>query len=157
MTRVSERNVVGIVSTVPIYLPGVELAPAAIVRFDLISLAESIASAVGIAAPAVERRDEARLDSRLGFAIVLCERPSEKTKKNWRRDATYATSKVPSAWTREIFPGYFLLRPRYLASTLVPTRMRPRDGLRLRDRLRLLPRFLRIRRASTRVSRSPSS
>ena len=72
VTRVSVRNVVGIVSAVPIYLSGVELAPAAIVRFDLISLAEPIASAVGIAAPAVERRDEARLDSRLALAVIIC-------------------------------------------------------------------------------------
>ena len=81
VTRVSVRNVVGIVSAVPIYLSGVELAPAAIVRFDLISLAEPIASAVGIAAPAAERRDEAGLDSSLGFAIVLCERPSARDPK----------------------------------------------------------------------------
>ena len=74
-------DVVSIVSAVPIDLSGVELAPAPIVRFDLISLAEPIASAVGIAAPAVERRDEAGLDARFGFAIVLCERPSEKDGK----------------------------------------------------------------------------
>jgi len=74
-------DVVSIVSAIPIDLSGVELAPAPIVRFDLISLAEPIASAVGIAAPAVERRDEAGLDSRLGFAIVLCERPLARDPK----------------------------------------------------------------------------
>ena len=160
VTRVSLRNVVGIVATVPINLSGIELAAPAVVGFNLISLAESITSAVRVAAAAVKRRDEARLDSRLGFAIVLCERLlARDPKKVSGAEATYATSKVPSALTREILPGYFLDLPRYLASTLVPTLMRPRDGLRERDRLRLrlLPRFLRMRRASTRVSRSPSS
>jgi len=66
-------DVVGIVSAVSIYLPGVELAPAAVIGFDLIALAESITtSAVGVAAPAVERRDEAGLDARFGFAVVVC-------------------------------------------------------------------------------------
>ena len=75
-------DVVGIVSAVSIYLPGVELAPAAVIGFDLISLAETItASAVGIAAPAVERRDEAGLDARFGLTIILCERLSEKDGK----------------------------------------------------------------------------
>ena len=74
-------DVVGIVSAVPIDLSGVELAPAPIVRFDLISLAEPIASAVGIAAPAIKRRDEAGLDPSLGFAIVLCERPLARDPK----------------------------------------------------------------------------
>ena len=77
---VSARNVVGIVAAVPINLPGIELASAAVIGFDLISLAEPIASAVGIAAR-IERRDEARLDSRLGFAIVLCERPLARDPK----------------------------------------------------------------------------
>ena len=105
--------VVRVVAAVSANLTGVELAPAPIVRFYLVTLTESIASAVGIAVPAAERRDEAGLDSRLGFAVVLCERPSEKDPKNnfWRRGATYATSNVPSALTREILPGYFLLRP----------------------------------------------
>ena len=80
MTRVSVRNVVGIISAVSIDLPGMVPAPLAVIGFDLIALAET-ASAVGIAAPAVERRDEAGLDARLGFAIVLCERPSEKDGK----------------------------------------------------------------------------
>ena len=75
-------DVVGIVSAVSIYLPGVELAPAAVIGFDLITLAESIAaSAVGIAAPAVERRDEAGLDARFRLTIILCERLSEKDGK----------------------------------------------------------------------------
>ena len=66
-------DVVGVVSAVSIYLPGVELAPAAVIGFDLIALAESITtSAVGVAAPAVERRDEAGLDARFGFAVVVC-------------------------------------------------------------------------------------
>ena len=70
-------DVVRIVAAVSGGLPGVELAPAAVIGFDLIALAESITtSAVGVAAPAVERRDEAGLDARFGFAIVLCERPS---------------------------------------------------------------------------------
>ena len=72
-------DVIGIVSAVSIYLPGVIASATAVIGFDRIALAETItASAVGIAAPAVERRDEAGLDARLGFAIVLCERPSEK-------------------------------------------------------------------------------
>jgi len=105
--------VVRIITAVSANLTGVELAPAPIVRFYLVTLTESITSAVGVAVPAAERRDEARFDSRLGFAVVLCERPSEKDPKNnfWRRGATYATSNVPSALTREILPGYFLLRP----------------------------------------------
>ena len=75
-------NVVGIVSAISIYLPGVVSAPPAVIGFDLIALAEAIAaSAVGVAAPAVERRDEARLDSRLGLAIVLCERPLARDPK----------------------------------------------------------------------------
>ncbi len=75
-------DVVGIVSAVPIDLSGVELAPAAVIGFVLISLAETItASAVGIAAPAVERRDEAGLDARFGLTIILCERLSEKDGK----------------------------------------------------------------------------
>ena len=75
-------NVVGVVPAIPTNSTGVELAEAAIVRFDLISLAETItASAVGIAAPAIERRDEAGLDARFGFTVVLCERPSEKDGK----------------------------------------------------------------------------
>ena len=82
MTLVSVRNVVRIVAAVPIDLARVELAPAAVIGFDLISFSQAItASAVGIAAPAVERRDEAGLDARFGFAIVLCERPSEKDGK----------------------------------------------------------------------------
>ena len=74
-------DVVGIVSAISIDLSGVELASAAVIGFDLIALAEITASAVGIAAPAVERRDEAGFDARLGFAIVLCERLSEKDGK----------------------------------------------------------------------------
>ena len=82
MTLVSVRNVVRIVAAVSIDLARVELAPAAVIGFDLISFSQAItASAVGIAAPAVERRDEAGLDARFGFAIVLCERPSEKDGK----------------------------------------------------------------------------
>ena len=75
------RDVVRIVTAVPRDLAFVEFAAAPIVRFDLISLAEPIASAVGIAAPAVERRDEAGLDARFGFAIVLCERPLARDPK----------------------------------------------------------------------------
>ena len=75
-------DVVGIVSAVSIYLPGVIASATAVIGFDRIALAETItASAVGIAAPAVERRDEAGLDSRLGFAIVLCERPLARDPK----------------------------------------------------------------------------
>ena len=74
-------DVVGAVAPVARDFAGVELAAPAVVGFDLISLAESITSAVRVAAAAVKRRDEARLDSRLGFAIVLCERPSEKDPK----------------------------------------------------------------------------
>ena len=82
MTLVSVRNVVRIVAAVSIDLARVELAPAAVIGFDLISLAETItASAVGIAAPAVERRDEAGLDARFGLTIILCERLSEKDGK----------------------------------------------------------------------------
>ena len=75
-------NVVGVVPAVPRDFTWIELASASVIGFYLIALAESIAtSAVGIAAPAVERRDEAGLDARFGFAIVLCERPSEKDGK----------------------------------------------------------------------------
>ena len=82
MTLVSVRNVVRIVAAVSIDLARVELAPAAVIGFDLIALAESITtSAVGVAAPAVERRDEAGLDARFGFAIVLCERPLARDPK----------------------------------------------------------------------------
>ena len=66
-------NIVGVVPTVPRDFTRVELASAAVIGFDLITLAESIAaSAIGIAAPAVKRRDEARLDARLGFTVVVC-------------------------------------------------------------------------------------
>ena len=81
VTRVSERNVVGIVSAVPINFARVEFASAPIIAFDLVAFAQSITSAVRVAAPAVKRRDEARLDSRLGFAIVLCERPLARDPK----------------------------------------------------------------------------
>ena len=82
MTLVSVRNVVRIVAAVSIDLARVELAPAAVIGFDLISLAETItASAVGIAAPAVERRDEAGLDARFRLTIILCERLSVKDGK----------------------------------------------------------------------------
>ena len=74
-------NIVGIVPAVPRDFARVELAPATVIGFDLISLAEPIAAAVGVAAPAVKRRDEARFDSRLGFAIVLCERPLARDPK----------------------------------------------------------------------------
>ena len=47
---------------------------------------------------------------------------------------------------------------RYRASTRVPTRMRPRDGLRERDRLReRLPPLTLMREASTWLCLSPSS
>ena len=62
-------------------------------------LTESIAAAVGIAAPAAERRDEAPLDARLGLTVVIC---------------VWTTSKVPRRGrprAREILPGYFMLRP----------------------------------------------
>ena len=82
VTRVSVRNVVGVVTAISIDLPGVIASATAVIGFDRIALAEAIAaSAIGVAAPAVERRDEAGLDARFGFAIVLCERPSEKDGK----------------------------------------------------------------------------
>jgi len=75
-------DVVRIVAAVSADLPRIEFAAAAVVSFDFISLAETItASAVGIAAPAVERRDEAGLDARFGLTIILCERLSEKDGK----------------------------------------------------------------------------
>jgi len=121
-------NVVGSIAAVPIDLARVELAPAAVIGFDLISFSQAItASAVGIAAPAVERRDEARLDSRLALAVVVCVvKPSQNRSGALPRDdgsrrriegaskdtaSLQLTSKVPSAWTLEILPGYFLLRP----------------------------------------------
>ena len=82
MTRISVRNVVGIISAVSIDLPGIVPAPLAVIGFDAIALAEPItASAVRIAAPAVERRDEAGLDACFGLTIILCERLSEKDGK----------------------------------------------------------------------------
>ena len=75
-------DVVRIVAAVSADLPRIEFAAAAVVSFDFISLAETItASAVGIAAPAVERRDEAGLDARFRLTIILCERLSEKDGK----------------------------------------------------------------------------
>ena len=74
-------NIVRIVAAVPRDFTWIELASAAVIGFDLIALAESIASAVRIAAPAVERRDEAGLDARFGLTIILCERLSEKDGK----------------------------------------------------------------------------
>jgi hypothetical protein len=65
-------NIIGVVPTVPRDFTRVELASAAVIGFDLITLAESIAaSAIGIAAPAVKRRDEARLDARLALPIII--------------------------------------------------------------------------------------
>ena len=73
MTLVSVRNVVRIVAAVSIDLARVELAPAAVIGFDLISFSQAItASAVGIAASVAERRDEACFDPSLGFAVVIC-------------------------------------------------------------------------------------
>ena len=76
-------NIVRIVAAVPRDFTWIELASAAVIGFYLVAFAESVsaASAVEVAAPAVKRRDEARLDSRLGFAIVLCERPLARDPK----------------------------------------------------------------------------
>jgi len=65
-------DVVRIVAAVPRDFARVELAPAPIIGFDLVALAESITSAVRVAVPAAERRDEACFDARLGFAVVVC-------------------------------------------------------------------------------------
>ena len=65
-------NIICIVAAVPRDLALVEFAAAPIIGFDLVSLAESITSAVGVAASTTECRDEARLDARLGFAVVVC-------------------------------------------------------------------------------------
>ena len=65
-------NIVGVVPAVSTDFARVELSPTPIVRFYLVTLTESIASAVGIAVPAAERRDEACFDARLGFAVVVC-------------------------------------------------------------------------------------
>ena len=65
-------NIVGVVPAVPRDFARVELPPAPIVGFYLVTLTESIASAVGIAVPAAERRDEAGFDSRLTLAVIIC-------------------------------------------------------------------------------------
>ena len=67
-------NIVRIVAAVPRDFTWIELASAAVIGFYLVAFAESVsaASAVGVAAPAVERRDEAGLDARFGFAVVVC-------------------------------------------------------------------------------------
>ena len=65
-------NIVGVVPAVSTDFARVELAPASVIGFDLVALTESITSAVGIAAAAAERRDEARLDAGLTLAVIIC-------------------------------------------------------------------------------------
>ena len=65
-------NVVGVIAAVSRDLALVEFAAAPIIGFDLVAFAESITSAVRVAVPAAERRDEACFDARLGFAVVVC-------------------------------------------------------------------------------------
>ena len=65
-------DVVRIVAAVSADLPRIEFAAAAVVSFYLIAFSQAIAaSAVGVAAPAVKRRDEAGLDSRLALAVII--------------------------------------------------------------------------------------
>ena len=66
-------NVVRTITPVPVYLARIRLLAAAIARLDGVTFPEFVRRpAIGVAASAAERRDEARLDARLGFAVVVC-------------------------------------------------------------------------------------
>ena len=88
-------DVVRIVAAVPRDLAFVEFAAAPIIGFDLVALAESITSVVRVAVPAAERRDEARLDARLGFAVVVCVRSN-----HCKTPAAMLESKAPQKTLR---------------------------------------------------------
>ena len=66
-------NVVRTITPVPVYLARIILLAAAIARLDGVTFPEFVRRpAIGVAASAAERRDEARLDARLGFAVIVC-------------------------------------------------------------------------------------
>ena len=67
------ESYVGAITPVPVDLARIILLAAAIARLDGVTFPEFVRRpAIGVAASAAERRDEARLDPRLGFAIVVC-------------------------------------------------------------------------------------
>ena len=91
LTRVETRtrllSTVDVVAAIPSIsrdAARIKTTPSAISRLDLVAFSEPAATATpraraSAAAPAaVERADEALLYARLGFAIVLCDRPSER-------------------------------------------------------------------------------
>ena len=67
------ESYVGAITPVPVDLARIILLAAAIVGLDLVPFAQLVRRrAVGVAAPAAERRDEARLDARLALAVIIC-------------------------------------------------------------------------------------
>ena len=67
------ESYVGAVAPISVDLSGVILLAAAIARLDGVTFPQLVRRRpVGVAAAAAERRDEACLDARLGFAVVVC-------------------------------------------------------------------------------------
>ena len=68
------ESYVGAITPVPVDLARIILLAAAIARLDGVAFSQLVRRrAVGVAAAAAaERRDEARLDARLGFTVVIC-------------------------------------------------------------------------------------
>ena len=67
------ESYVGAIAPVPVDLARIILLAAAIARLDGVTFPQLVRRRpVGVAASAAERRDEARLDARLGFTVVVC-------------------------------------------------------------------------------------
>ena len=131
LTRVETRtrllSTVDIVTAIPSIsrdAARIITAPSAIPSLYLVSFSEPAAPtaprarASAAATAAVERADEALLYARLGFAVVLCERPSEKTKNDIgaetlrmrrqtsRRPARARSVPYSTCFVRDILPRY---------------------------------------------------
>ena len=67
------ESYVGAVAPIPVDLARIILLPAAISRLDGVTFPQLVRRRpVGVAAPAAERRDEARLDPRFALDVVVC-------------------------------------------------------------------------------------
>ena len=67
------ESYVGAITPVPVDLARIILLAAAVSGLDGVAFSQFIGRpAIGVAASAAERRDEACFDARLGFTVVIC-------------------------------------------------------------------------------------